>query len=210
VTFSGDTTKSDNLITLAQNADILVHEAQFSLDDAYYHNRFPPNYLRNSHTSAEQVGEVAAAANAKHMVLSHYSPTDLPDSEWIDAIGKHYSGEITVARDPGFCPLSRLRANMLGDSLTEEANRVLRADLSTRGLVHRVGRQKLRADSVVVHRVVNRKHHPVGTHHLKRAGEGLRAEVAAGCDVEIAAQVLRGQALQTAARKSRSYAGPSR
>ena len=99
VTFSGDTTKSDNLITLARDTDILVHEAQFSLDDAYYHNRFPPNYLVSSHTSAEQVGEVAAAANAKHVILSHYSPTDLPDSEWTDAIGKHFSGKVTVARD---------------------------------------------------------------------------------------------------------------
>lgn len=99
VTFSGDTTKSENLITLARDTDILVHEAQFSLDDAYYHNRFPPNYLQNSHTSAEQVGEVGAAANAKHVVLSHYSPTDLPDSEWQDAIGKNYSGKVTIARD---------------------------------------------------------------------------------------------------------------
>jgi ribonuclease BN (tRNA processing enzyme) len=99
VTFSGDTTKSENLITLARDTDILVHEAQFSLDDAYYHNRFPRNYLQNSHTSADQVGEVAAAANAKHVVLSHYSPTDLPDSSWFDAIGEHYSGKVTVARD---------------------------------------------------------------------------------------------------------------
>jgi ribonuclease BN (tRNA processing enzyme) len=99
VTFSGDTVKSDNLIVLAKDTDILVHEAQFSLDDAYYHNRFPPNYLKSSHTSAEQVGQVAAAANAKHVILSHYEPTDLPDSEWTDAIGKHFSGEITVARD---------------------------------------------------------------------------------------------------------------
>ncbi|HJT92731.1 MAG TPA: MBL fold metallo-hydrolase [Mycobacterium sp.] len=99
VTFSGDTTKSDNLIALAQDTDILVHEAQFSLDDGYYHNRFPPNYLVKSHTSAEQVGEVAAAANAKHVILSHYSPTDLPDSQWLDAIGKNYSGKTTVARD---------------------------------------------------------------------------------------------------------------
>jgi len=99
VTFSGDTTKSDNLIALAEDTDILVHEAQFSLDDAYYHNRFPPNYLKNSHTSAEQVGEVAAAANAKHVILSHYEPTDLPDSEWQQAIGAHFDGEVTVARD---------------------------------------------------------------------------------------------------------------
>ena len=99
VTFSGDTTKSDNLIALAKDTDILVHEAQFSLDDAYYHNRFPPNYLVNSHTSAEQVGEVAAAANAKHVILSHYAPTDLPDSQWLGAVGKTYSGKVTVARD---------------------------------------------------------------------------------------------------------------
>jgi ribonuclease BN (tRNA processing enzyme) len=99
VTFSGDTTKSDNLIALAKDTDILVHEAQFSLDDAYYHDRFPPNYLKSSHTSAEQVGEVAAAASVKHVVLSHYEPTDLPDAEWLAAIGKHYSGKITVGRD---------------------------------------------------------------------------------------------------------------
>jgi ribonuclease BN (tRNA processing enzyme) len=99
VTFSGDTTKSDNLITLAKDTDILVHEAQFSLDDAYYHNRFPPNYLVNSHTSAEQVGEVAAAANAKHVILSHYSPTDLPDSDWLDKINKNFTGDVTVAKD---------------------------------------------------------------------------------------------------------------
>jgi ribonuclease BN (tRNA processing enzyme) len=99
VTSSGDTTNSDNLIALAKDTDILVHEAQFSLDDAYYGNRFPPNYLKSSHTSAEQVGEVAASANAKHVVLSHYEPTDLPDSQWADEIGKHFSGEITVACD---------------------------------------------------------------------------------------------------------------
>lgn len=99
VTFSGDTTKSDNVIALARDTDILVHEAQFSLDDAYYGNRFPANYLVRSHTSAEQVGEVAAAANVKHLVLSHYDPTDLPDSQWFDAIGKNYSGKVTIARD---------------------------------------------------------------------------------------------------------------
>lgn len=99
VTFSGDTTKSENLIRLAADTDILVHEAQFSLANAYYDNRFPPDYLVNSHTSAEQVGEVASAANAKHVVLSHYSPSDLPDSQWLAAVGRHYSGKVTVARD---------------------------------------------------------------------------------------------------------------
>jgi ribonuclease BN (tRNA processing enzyme) len=105
VTFSGDTTKSDNLITLAQDTDILVHEAEFSLDDAYWHNRFPPGYLQRSHTSAEQVGEVAAAAKAKQVILSHYQPADLPDSQWLDEIKKNYSGKATVAKDGQVFPL---------------------------------------------------------------------------------------------------------
>lgn len=104
VTFSGDTTKNDNLIRLAQDTDILVHEAEFSLNDAFYDNRFPPNYLQNSHTSAEQVGEVAAAAKAKQLILSHYqasTPTGsiLTDAQWLDEIKKHYSGKATVAKD---------------------------------------------------------------------------------------------------------------
>ncbi|MBI3228555.1 MAG: MBL fold metallo-hydrolase [Mycolicibacterium cosmeticum] len=99
VTFSGDTTKSDNVIELARDTDILVHEAQFSLADTGANSRFPPGYLVRSHTSAEQVGEVAAAAKAKHVVLSHYSPTNLPDSAWQGAIGKHFAGRVTVARD---------------------------------------------------------------------------------------------------------------
>lgn len=105
VTFSGDTTKSDNLIALAEGTDVLVHEAQFRLDDAYYGNRFPPDYLVRSHTSAEQVGEVAAAAGARHVILSHYEPTNLPDSDWQSAIGRNFSGRVTVARDGQVFPL---------------------------------------------------------------------------------------------------------
>lgn len=99
VTFSGDTTKSDNLIRLARGTDILVHEAMFSLDTAYYDNVFPPNYLPNSHTSAEQVGEVAAAVKPKQLVLTHYGPTGLPDSQWLEKIRNNYTGKTTIAQD---------------------------------------------------------------------------------------------------------------
>lgn len=99
ITFSGDTTKSDNLVALANGTDILVHEAMFSLDTAYYGNVFPPDYLPKSHTSAEQVGEVAAVVKPKHLILSHYAPDDLPDSQWLDKINQNYSGRTTVAKD---------------------------------------------------------------------------------------------------------------
>lgn len=105
ITFSGDTTKSDNVIALALGTDVLVHESMFSLDTAFYGNRFPPNYLPNSHTSAEQVGEIAAAVRPSHLIVSHYDPPDLPDSEWLGAIGKNFSGTTTIARDGQVFPL---------------------------------------------------------------------------------------------------------
>lgn len=52
----------------------------------------------NSHTSAEQVGRYAAA-KPKQLILSHYAPDDLPDSQWLDKIKKNYSGMTTIARD---------------------------------------------------------------------------------------------------------------
>ncbi|WP_141564295.1 MBL fold metallo-hydrolase [Mycolicibacterium palauense] len=105
VTFSGDTVKSDNVIRIAQDTDILVHEAVFTLDPGFYHERFPPNYLVNSHTSALQVGEVAAAARPGHLIVSHYDPPDLPDAQWLGEIGRNFTGPTTIARDGQVFPL---------------------------------------------------------------------------------------------------------
>ena len=105
ITFSGDTTKSENLIALAQGSDVLVHEAMFSLDTAFYGNRFPPDYLPRSHTSAVQLGEIAAVVAPKHLIVSHYDPPDLPDSQWLDAIGTNFRGRTTVAKDGQVFPL---------------------------------------------------------------------------------------------------------
>ncbi|WP_225724601.1 MULTISPECIES: MBL fold metallo-hydrolase [unclassified Nocardia] len=96
VTFSGDTVKSDNLIELASGTDILVHEAIFEHED---------DYSRASHTSAEDVGAVAAAAGAKHLVLSHYYGAPPDDPRWADRIGRNYSGRLSVARDGDIFPL---------------------------------------------------------------------------------------------------------
>jgi ribonuclease BN (tRNA processing enzyme) len=54
------------------------------------------------HTTAEQAGAVAAEAGVKLLVLSHLVPAgdpDVPDSEWIEAARRHYSGPIIVGRD---------------------------------------------------------------------------------------------------------------
>jgi ribonuclease BN (tRNA processing enzyme) len=107
IVFSGDTNKSDNLIRLARGADVLVHEALYVPAVDRLVARVPQaatlkKHLIDSHTSAEDVGRVAAAAGVKTLVISHLVPADDPlvtDQMWIDAARPHFTGEIVVAHD---------------------------------------------------------------------------------------------------------------
>lgn len=107
IVISGDTRPSDALIALARDADVLVHEVMHlpSLDALIASE---PNattlreHLLASHTTTEQVGQVASAANVKTLVLSHFvpgGPPIIPDQVWHEAVRPHFGGEIVVGRD---------------------------------------------------------------------------------------------------------------
>ena len=95
ITFSGDTVKSNNVVKLATDTDVLVHESVYILNTVFH---------QNSHTSAIQVGEVAAAANAKSLVLAHYSG-GTTEAEWQAAIRQNYQGPTTIGQDGQIFPL---------------------------------------------------------------------------------------------------------
>ena len=108
IVFSGDTTRSDNLVKLAHNADVLVHEALY--DEAAVDRLVAsvPNatVLKRSilshHTTAEDAGRVAAAAGVRMLVLSHLIPAEDPavtEEMWITAARRHFDGRIVVAKD---------------------------------------------------------------------------------------------------------------
>src|SRR5229473_1521739 len=107
IVISGDTNRSDNLIKLAQGADILVHEALWvpgvdRLVARVANAATLKKHIIDSHTSVEDCGKVAAAAGVKTLVLSHIVPKDdlsITDQMWIDAARAHFKGEIVVARD---------------------------------------------------------------------------------------------------------------
>jgi ribonuclease BN (tRNA processing enzyme) len=107
IVFSGDTNKSDNLVRLAQGADLLVHEALWVPAVDRLVARIPnaatlKKHIIDSHTAVEDVGRVAAAAGVKTLVLSHLVPADDPaitEQMWIDAARPYFKGEIVVARD---------------------------------------------------------------------------------------------------------------
>ena len=107
IVISGDTTPSDNLITLAKGADVLVHSVLYVPAVDRLVARVPnASALKASiiahQTSAEDAGRVAQAAGVKTLVLSHLVPADDPmvtERMWIDAARTHFRGTVIVGRD---------------------------------------------------------------------------------------------------------------
>lgn len=107
IVISGDTLPSDNLIALAEGADVLVHEVLYAPAIDRLAARVPnaaalKRSILSHHTPVEEAGRVAQAAGVKKLVLSHFVPADDPgvtDQMWIDAARVHYRGEVTVGKD---------------------------------------------------------------------------------------------------------------
>lgn len=106
VVFSGDTNVSENLITLASGADILVHEA---IDPTWIlgivgekpwnaQQEALADQLQNTHVTPKEAGEVAALAGVKTLVLSHLVPGNSPRKHWLGAEAA-FDGELIVGED---------------------------------------------------------------------------------------------------------------
>ena len=107
IVISGDTRESGELVKLAMGADVLVHEVMLAERVPQMLGNLPnrealARSVIGHHTTAEQVGRVAAAARVKMLVLSHFVPAedpDVPDEEWLEPVRRHYSGPVIVGRD---------------------------------------------------------------------------------------------------------------
>jgi ribonuclease BN (tRNA processing enzyme) len=107
IVFSGDTTASDALVTLARGADVLVHEVMYlpaleRLVAAEPNAATLRRHLLDSHSTGEQVGRAATAAGVKTLVLNHFVPGGLPtitDDAWRAAVSPWFKGEIVVGLD---------------------------------------------------------------------------------------------------------------
>jgi ribonuclease BN (tRNA processing enzyme) len=108
VVFSGDTGPSEDLVHLAQGADVLIHEVTYMplIEKEFRKNpardvERAMQHTRESHTSLEDVGKIATAAKVKTLVLSHIAPDDpeLTDQILLDGAAKNFSGKVIVGRD---------------------------------------------------------------------------------------------------------------
>jgi ribonuclease BN (tRNA processing enzyme) len=107
IVFSGDTAPSDDLVRLAQGADVLVHSVMYPAAIDRLVGRVPnAARLKESilahQTSAEDAGRIAQAAGVKTLVLSHLVPADDPqvtERMWVEAAQSRFHGKVILGRD---------------------------------------------------------------------------------------------------------------
>lgn len=122
VVFSGDTScpgttpATNNVIKLAEGADVLVHEVM-NWDFISTASRLRGQdvdsdplltHLRASHTTTEQVAQVAEAAGVSKLVLTHLIPSNpllVSDLVWKAKCSAGYGGSVHVGNDRDQIPL---------------------------------------------------------------------------------------------------------
>ena len=87
VVYSGDTDYCENLIGLAQNADLFICECAF-----------PDQRKANGHLTPSYAGKIASLANVKKLVLTHFYPECAPEEIKIQC-RKMYTGPLVLAED---------------------------------------------------------------------------------------------------------------
>src|SRR3954463_7182810 len=115
VVFTGDTGPSDALTELAKGADVLVTEVTtvedvveiFKKNGAWQKKTQEEKdgfirHMREEHVTPEEVGQMAAKAGVKAVVLTHLSPTVDPKEDYgryPAAVRKFFNGPISIAKD---------------------------------------------------------------------------------------------------------------
>ncbi|MHA1650562.1 MAG: MBL fold metallo-hydrolase [Candidatus Helarchaeota archaeon] len=90
IVYSGDTGYCEELIQMAQNADLLIHECSYPTE--YGHGK--------GHTTPLEVGQIAQDANVKQVILTHFYPVcNGRENEMLEDVKKRYNGEVIFGKD---------------------------------------------------------------------------------------------------------------
>ena len=96
IVISGDTRPVESVVEACNGCDVLVHEV--------YSGTLPKQeddgYFASFHTSAEQLGEIAAKARPKLLIVWHYVPLrGTNQARMVEEIHRSFHGAVVVAND---------------------------------------------------------------------------------------------------------------
>ena len=74
IAFSGDTAPCEAMVKLGRDADLLIHECTFP--ESFIEHRRKTGVGTFSHTSPTELGKIAAEANARRLVATHFGHFD--------------------------------------------------------------------------------------------------------------------------------------
>lgn len=93
IVISGDTRPTESVIRACNGCDLLIHEV--------YSNKLLENaYFSSFHTSALELGDIAAKAKPKLLIITHYVGGAKPNpAQMIQEIQQKFHGPVMVAND---------------------------------------------------------------------------------------------------------------
>jgi ribonuclease BN (tRNA processing enzyme) len=110
IVFTGDTGPSDAVVRLAKGADVLVSEvSDFATIGAFVdrlakQNHWAPErrnqfmeHMTKEHLDIKDVGQMAAAAQVKSVLLYHWDPAD--PASYVAGVAKYFSGPVFGSAD---------------------------------------------------------------------------------------------------------------
>lgn len=92
IVLTGDTRPCATTIAAARDADLLIHEATFADDEA-------ARAVETGHSTAREAGEVARAAAARRLVLTHISARYTREAPELEAQAREVFQRTQIARD---------------------------------------------------------------------------------------------------------------
>jgi ribonuclease BN (tRNA processing enzyme) len=111
VTISGDTAPCANMVRLARDTDLLLHEAiNLEILARQYTDaqmlQATMDHHRRAHTTAAEAGSIATEAGARHLALHHLVPSYSPPEAW-EAARTTFDGPLSIPDDLETIPFGR-------------------------------------------------------------------------------------------------------